>query len=194
MAVSFALLSLLLTPPGNAINLQILLLFPHSRGFCTVVTREFLLCYLINNSSPILLSQFMKPHYYFRITVIWKLTRWGWTLLWMNWKLWKLEVKKYRMNYIMNWEILNDIRVSNLALCHEGTWGSGGRGPRILNPFTLRKWVVVFTPQPIFPQGNITRCPLDRRGGKKSLSMLGIELLVMARHRRGPGSIPGLSV
>jgi hypothetical protein len=58
-----------------------------------------------------------------------------------------------------------------LSLCfhwvprHEGVWGSGVIAPRILWPRRWR-WVVSFTPQPLYSQGKIPWYPLDRRLGE----------------------------
>jgi hypothetical protein len=63
----------------------------------------------------------------------------------------------------------------NLSLCvakHHAMktyWGSGGIVPRILHLSTRWRWVVSFTPLPLYPQGKILRYPLDRRlGGPQS--------------------------
>jgi hypothetical protein len=52
-------------------------------------------------------------------------------------------------------------------------WGSGGIGPRILDLGTRWRWVVSFTPQPLYPQGKSLRYPLDatyvRTRGVKTL-------------------------
>jgi len=39
-------------------------------------------------------------------------------------------------------------------------WGSGMIAPRILDPDW--RWVVCFTPRPLYPQDNSPRHPLDR--------------------------------
>jgi hypothetical protein len=39
-------------------------------------------------------------------------------------------------------------------------WGSGGTAPRILGLGTRWKWVVSFTPQPLYPEGKRPRYPL----------------------------------
>jgi hypothetical protein len=54
--------------------------------------------------------------------------------------------------------------------------GSEGIAPRILDLGTIWRWVVSFTPQPLYPQGKSPRCPLDRRlGGPQSRSRRGDE-------------------
>jgi hypothetical protein len=54
-------------------------------------------------------------------------------------------------------------------------WG-GGIAPRILDLDTRWKWVVSFTPQPLYRQGKSPRYPLDRRlGGPQSRSGRGGE-------------------
>jgi hypothetical protein len=48
-------------------------------------------------------------------------------------------------------------------------WRSGGIAPRILDLGTRWRWVVSFTPWPIYPQGKKPWYPLDRRlGGPQS--------------------------
>jgi hypothetical protein len=55
-------------------------------------------------------------------------------------------------------------------------WGSGGIAPRILNQGTRWRWVVSFTPRPLYPQGKNPWYPLDRRvGGPQSRSERGGE-------------------
>jgi hypothetical protein len=49
--------------------------------------------------------------------------------------------------------------------------GSGGITPRILDLGTRWRWVVSFTPRPLYPQGKNPWYPLDRRlGGPRSQS------------------------
>jgi hypothetical protein len=66
----------------------------------------------------------------------------------------------------------------NLSLCfywsprHEGVLGSGGIAPRILDLGTRWRWVISFTPPPLYPQGKSPWYPLDRRmGGLQSRSV-----------------------
>jgi hypothetical protein len=55
-------------------------------------------------------------------------------------------------------------------------WGSGHIAPRILDSGPRWRWVVSFTPRPLYPQGKSPWYPLDRRlGGPQSLSGLGGE-------------------
>jgi hypothetical protein len=50
-------------------------------------------------------------------------------------------------------------------------WGSGGIAPRSLDLGTRWRWVISFTPQPLYPQGKSPWYPLDRRlGGPQSRS------------------------
>jgi hypothetical protein len=50
-------------------------------------------------------------------------------------------------------------------------WRSGGIAPRILDLCTRWRWVVNFTPRPLYPQGENPWYPLDRRlGGPQSRS------------------------
>jgi hypothetical protein len=77
--------------------------------------------------------------------------------------------------------------VINQAPRYEDVWVSRGIAPRILNLGTRWRWVVSFKPRPIYPPGNSTKYPLDRRVGrpenrsgrggeeKKSLTLPGIE-------------------
>jgi hypothetical protein len=55
-------------------------------------------------------------------------------------------------------------------------WGSGGIAPRILDLGTRWRWVVRFTPRPLYPQRKRPGYPLDRRlGGPQSRSGCGGE-------------------
>jgi hypothetical protein len=59
----------------------------------------------------------------------------------------------------------------NWAPRHEGALGNGGISPRILDLGTRWRWVVSFTPQPLYSQGKDPWYPLDRRlGGPQSRS------------------------
>jgi hypothetical protein len=50
-------------------------------------------------------------------------------------------------------------------------WGSGGLTSHILDLGTRWRWVVSFTPRPLYPQGKSPWYPLDRRlGGPQSRS------------------------
>jgi hypothetical protein len=54
--------------------------------------------------------------------------------------------------------------------------GSGVIAPRILDLGSRRRWVVSFTPRPLYPQGKNPWYPLDRRlGGLQSRSGRGGE-------------------
>jgi hypothetical protein len=45
-------------------------------------------------------------------------------------------------------------------------WDSEGIALRILDLGTRWRWVVSFTPRPLYPQGKSPRYPLDRRLGE----------------------------
>jgi hypothetical protein len=61
--------------------------------------------------------------------------------------------------------------LTNSALRHEGVWGSGCINPNFLDLGTSWRWVVSFTPLPLYPRGKSPRYPLDRRlGGPQSRS------------------------
>jgi hypothetical protein len=58
----------------------------------------------------------------------------------------------------------------------KGYWGSGGIAPHIFYLGTGWRWVVSFTPGPLFPQGKSPCYPLNRRlGGPQSRSGRGGE-------------------
>jgi hypothetical protein len=64
----------------------------------------------------------------------------------------------------------------NWAPRHEGLLGIGGVAPRILNLGTTWRWLISFTPRPLYPQGKSPWYPLDRRlGGPQSRSGRGGE-------------------
>jgi hypothetical protein len=49
-------------------------------------------------------------------------------------------------------------------------WGSGGIAPLIIDPGTRWRWVVGFTPRPLYPQEKSPWYPLDRRlGGPRAV-------------------------
>jgi hypothetical protein len=55
-------------------------------------------------------------------------------------------------------------------------WGSGSRAQRSLDLGTRWRWVVSFTPRPLYSQGKRPQCPLDRRlGGPQSRSGHSVE-------------------
>jgi hypothetical protein len=54
----------------------------------------------------------------------------------------------------------------NWPLRHEGVLGEWRYSPRIFYLGTRWRWVVSFTPQPIYHQGKSTWYPLDRRLGE----------------------------
>jgi hypothetical protein len=61
--------------------------------------------------------------------------------------------------------------LTNSALRHKGIWGSGCIDPHFLDLGTSWRWVVNFTPRPLYPQGKSPRYPLDKRlGGPQSRS------------------------
>jgi hypothetical protein len=69
---------------------------------------------------------------------------------------------KVQTDYFLN-IVLTDFRykvrkkkrslcLTNEALRHEGLWGSGCIHPRFLDLSTSRRWVVSFTPRPLYPR------------------------------------------
>jgi hypothetical protein len=68
------------------------------------------------------------------------------------------------------------VPVLNEAPRHEDVLGSGGIAPHIFDLGTTWRWVVSFTPRPLYLQGKIPWYPLDRRlGGTQSRSGHGDE-------------------
>jgi hypothetical protein len=60
---------------------------------------------------------------------------------------------------------------TNSVLLHEGVWGSACIDPHFLDLGTSWRWVVRFTPLPLYPRGKSPRYPSDRRlGGPQSRS------------------------
>jgi hypothetical protein len=55
---------------------------------------------------------------------------------------------------------------TNWALHHEGVWRSGCIDPHFLDLGTSWRWVVSFTPRPLYPRGKSPRYQLDRRLGE----------------------------
>jgi hypothetical protein len=61
--------------------------------------------------------------------------------------------------------------LTNKPLHNEGVWGSGCIDPHILDIGTTWKWVVSFTPRPLYPRGKSPRNSLDKMlGGLQSRS------------------------
>jgi hypothetical protein len=78
------------------------------------------------------------------------------------WPIWKeADVKdadqKYNGTSKQSW--------GNWAPRHEGVLGSGGIAPCILDLYSGGRWVVSFTPRPLYPQGKSSWYALDRRLG-----------------------------
>jgi hypothetical protein len=70
-------------------------------------------------------------------------------------------------------------------------WGSEGIAPRILDLDTRRRWVVSFTPWPLYLQGRRPHCLLDRRlGGPQSQSERGEEENISSLYRESNPWIP----
>jgi hypothetical protein len=68
----------------------------------------------------------------------------------------------------------------------EAYWGSGGIAPCILDLGSRWRWVVSFTPRPLYPQGKRPWYPLDRRmGGPQNWSGRGGE-------EKNSSPLPGL--
>jgi hypothetical protein len=68
------------------------------------------------------------------------------------------------------------VPVLNQAPRHEGVLESEGIAPRILDLGSRWRWVVSFTPRPLYSQGKSPWYPLDRRlGGPQSRSGRGGE-------------------
>jgi hypothetical protein len=60
--------------------------------------------------------------------------------------------------------------LTNKTQSHEGAWESGCIDPHFLDLGTIWRWVVSFTPQPLYCREKSSRYPLDRRlDGPESL-------------------------
>jgi hypothetical protein len=70
-------------------------------------------------------------------------------------------------------------------------WGSWGIAPRILDLGTRRRWVVGFTPRPLYPKEKSPWFPLDSRlGGPQSRSRHGGEEKNSQPHRESNSKTP----
>jgi hypothetical protein len=79
----------------------------------------------------------------------------------------------------------------NWAPRHEGVLGSGGIAPLIPWPRHRRRWVVSFTPRPLYPHGKSPWYPLDRRlGGPQSRSGRGGEEKIPSLRRESNPRTP----
>jgi hypothetical protein len=63
-------------------------------------------------------------------------------------------------------EVQLSLCLTNYALRHEGVWGRGCIDPRFLDIGTSWRWVVNFTPRPLYPRGRSPQHPLDMRLGE----------------------------
>jgi hypothetical protein len=57
------------------------------------------------------------------------------------------------------------LRGENVSRTNEGVWGNGCIDPHCLDLGTGWRWMVSFTPLPLYPRGKSPRYPLDRRLG-----------------------------
>jgi hypothetical protein len=82
--------------------------------------------------------------------------------------------------------------LANYTLHHQGVWGSGCIDPYTLDLGTNWRWVISFTPRPLYSRGNNPRYSLDKglvgtqnlcgRGEeKKILPLPGLELRTLGR-------------
>jgi hypothetical protein len=55
------------------------------------------------------------------------------------------------------------LHLTNTALRHEHVWGNGCIDLRFLDLCTSWKWMISFTPRPLYPRRKSPRHPLDRR-------------------------------
>jgi hypothetical protein len=111
----------------------------------------------------------------------------------MAWYLFKHRIRLH--DPVLAWALSEYMRLVikvKLSLCltkhhaMKAYWESGCIAPRILDLGTIRRWVVSFTPRPLYPQGKSPRYSLDRRlGGPQSRSGRGGE-------EKNSHSLPGL--
>jgi hypothetical protein len=84
------------------------------------------------------------------------------------------EKRRTIFESILHILIMVKVRLSLCLTKHhamKACWGSGSVAPRILDLGTSRRWVVSFTPRPLYPQGKSPWYSLDRRlGGPQSRS------------------------
>jgi hypothetical protein len=91
--------------------------------------------------------------------------------------------------------------VTNKELRSEDVWGSGCIDPHFLDPGFSWRWVVSFTPRPLYSRGKSSQYPLDRRlnepqnrygrrGEEKSLSPIGTRTPVPRPSSPQPVAIP----
>jgi hypothetical protein len=77
--------------------------------------------------------------------------------------------------------------LTNYTLRHQGVWGSGSTYPRTLVFGTSWRWMVSFTPRPLYRRGNSPRNPLNRRlGGLQSRSGQFQEKILNSTRTRTP--------
>jgi hypothetical protein len=87
----------------------------------------------------------------------------------------------WRLNTQAQVKINLSLCLTNYALRHEDVWGSGCIDPCFLDLGTSWRWVVSFTPWPLYSRGKSPRYPLDRRlGGPQSRSERHREVKILA--------------
>jgi hypothetical protein len=76
---------------------------------------------------------------------------------------------------------INVVPVLNYALHHEGIWRRGYIDPYFLDLGPTWRWMVSFTPRPLYPREKNSRYPLDRRlGGPQNRSGRHGEVKILA--------------
>jgi hypothetical protein len=75
-------------------------------------------------------------------------------------KLYTENFKNWSHTELLKFKMIKWIKKVKLF---EGVWGSGCIDPYFLDLRTSWRWVVSFTPLPLYPQGKSSRYPLDRR-------------------------------
>jgi hypothetical protein len=80
------------------------------------------------------------------------------------------------------------VPVLNEAPFREDVLGVGGMAPRILDLGTRRRWVVSFTPRPLYLQKKSPWYPLDRRLGVLIDCLDAVEKRKIPSHRRESNS------
>jgi hypothetical protein len=96
--------------------------------------------------------------------------------------MWHVDVVTLLINKVML-----SLCLTNKALHHEGVWGSGCIDPGFLDLGTWWRWVVSFTPQPLYPREKAPsthwiggwvgpRAGLDNVEKTKFLTLPGLEL------------------
>jgi hypothetical protein len=134
--------------------------------------------------------RFYRLRYYFLHLVLYDATKSRWAgrvaRTWTDNRCCYVSAGHLRRNSFLSRikvQVKLSLCLTNQALCREGVWRSGRIDP-YFDLGTSWRWVVSFTPLPLYPRGKRLRYPLVRRlGGPQSRSGRHGEVQILAPPR-----------